>query len=228
MLNRIIYLKRNVFLLPLLVFFPMVFCAGIVAFLIHYLGFKSWDKIFLTVMFVIELLYFVRIYLENKKFIVFTDNEIQVCKKSKNDPNVLHSFKIEAIKSIVCNDKRKEIKFLYHNCPERTFLRFKYSNLIGEEVYFNVKAELCRYYPTKTVACRDEYVEKYITEGVIPEYVQAKQFSEKCKVIIILFFEFIFAVIPIGLTILSVLWSMCGFWIVILKGVILLLNLFQG
>jgi len=226
MLKRSIYLKRNVILLQLLVFFPLVFLAGIVAYMIHDLGLKNWDKIFLTVMFVFECLWAYRIYLENKLFIQFSDNEIQICKNSRKQMKVLKSFTVDAIKTVVCNDRRKEIKFLYHNCPEKTFLKFKYSNLVGEELYFKVKSELCRYYPTKTVACRDEYIEKYLENDAIPEYIKSKSFSERCRTIVILFFEFIFAVVPIGLTILSVMWSILGIWIVILKGVIVVLNFF--
>ena len=225
MLNRSIPLKRNIILIQLLIILPLVFLSGIIACLIHYIKLENWDKIFLSVMFVFQIALAFRIYSYNTKYIKFTNNEIAEYKKGKEESKILNTYQIDAIKSIICNDKKKEIKFLYHNCQEKYFLKFKYTNLIGEEVYFKVKSELCRYYPTKTVSIRDEYIEKYLETDILPEYIKSKAFAERCGAIILIFFEFIFAVIPIGLTILSVVWALLSIWVIFLQIFVWVVNL---
>ena len=221
-----IELKRNIVTVQLHVFFIQVFAAGCVAFLIYYIGLRHWDKIFLSVMFVFEFIVFLKFYFDNKKFVNFTENEIQICKPHKKSTVVLESFAVDAIKTVVCDDRRKVIKFLYNNCPEKYFFKLKYASLSGEEVYFKLKSALCKSYPTKTVACRDEYVEKYLKEEVLPDFIKSKCHSELCGAIVLLFFEFILAIIPIGLTVLSVIWSFLRLIILLLQGVVIILNLF--
>ena len=111
MLNRFIPLKRNVILLQLPVILPMIILSGFIAYFIHSLGLKNWDKTFLSIMFVIYIIVSVRIYLENKNFIQFSNNEIIECKKNKNGVKILKTYNVDAIKSIVCDDKKKRIKF---------------------------------------------------------------------------------------------------------------------
>lgn len=227
MLNRFIPLKRNVILLQLPVILPMIILSGFIAYFIHSLGLKNWDKTFLSIMFVIYIIISVRIYLENKNFIQFSNNEIIECNKNKNGVKILKTYNVDAIKSIVCDNKKKRIKFLYHNCPEKYFLKFKYTNLTGEEIYFKIKSELCRYYPAKTVSIRDEYIEYYLKNNTVPEYIKSKDFSERCSAIVIIFLEFILAIIPIGLTVLSVLWAVFRIWIYLRIGTIVILNFFH-
>lgn len=226
MLKRNISLSRNPVLLQMLVILPIIFAIGIIAYLIYYLGFNIIAKIFLSIMFVFELAIGFKIYSENNKFLQFSDHEIVEYKSIKNNSKILNIYKIDAVKNIVCNDNKKEIKFLYHNCPDKNFLKFKYINLLNEEVYFKVKSELCRYYPTKTISLRDESIEKYIETEKLPEYIETKIFAQRCQAIIIIFFEFLLALIPIGMTVISLLWSCAILAILIRKEVLILLNFF--
>lgn len=227
MLERIIKLKRNMFILQLWVYFPLVilFCCG--GCLIHYIGIDDWDKIFLAIGFVIQLIIAVKVFQSNDYFIKFSEKEIGLYKCRKSSPILLRSFAQDAIKNVVCNGKRKTIKVVMYNGLEEFLLKFNFTDIIGEEAYFRIKAELCRYYPAKTQNIRDEYVVSYLeNDDVIPEYIQSKQKVEVCQATVILFFELIFAIVPVGLTILSVAWAICGIWIFILKVLVLFLNLF--
>lgn len=210
----------------MLVTLPIIFATGIIAFYINHLGFNIASKIFLSIMFIFDLALCNKINSENNKVIQFTDNEIIEYKSPDNNSKILNIYKIDAIKSIVCNDNKKEINFLYHNCPEKKFFKFKYSKLIGEEVYFKVKSELCRYYPTKTLSLRDEYIEKYLTSGNLPEYIETQIFAQRSQATIIIFFEFLLALIPIGMTIIALGWSIAVLSIVLRKGALIFLNLF--
>lgn len=227
MLDRTVNLKRNLLFLQLSVFFPIVITFGAGGYLLYYLGFGNWYKIFMTIGFTVEIFMAGRVYLSNKNAIKFSGDVITLYKNGEPNSPIIKSFQTISIKKVIPCERNKTIKILTYDNKEDYLLKLKYTKAAGEDVYFRIKSELCRFLPAKTVEMRNEYVSDYIKTGMTPEYIKNLQQTELSCGAVILFFEFLLAVIPAGMTIISVIWSACGFYIIFLKSVVILLNFFK-
>ena len=220
--EKVIKLSRNIFCLQLRVFLPLVILFGLGGWFLYALRLDNdWDKTFVAIGFVVEILAGFLVAKETSKTIVFTDNSVELRSKNK----VLKSFPVDSIKGFVCNDKRKTIKVLTHNNTEDYLLKFGGGNALGGLIYFNVKTELCKAYPTKSNDLRDEYVEKFLNGGEIPQFIQVKHKSEYCGVIVGIIFGFILAILPIGETVLATIWALLEIMTFGLKLFVYMLNL---
>ncbi len=222
--EKVIKLNRNIFCLELMAFFPLVFLFGVGGYFIHGLEFENdIDKIFIAIGFVVEVIVGIIVAKMNNRSIVLSENSVDLRHKNK----LLKSFPIDSIKGFVCDDNKKTIKVLTHNSTEDYLLKFVGVKALSEMVYFDSKAELCKKYPTKSNALKDEYINSFLESGEVPQYISSKNKSDYCRVVVGLLFGFILTIIPIGLTILSVLWALMWLIIFALKLLVLVLNLFN-
>lgn len=217
-----IKLNRNIFCLQLLVFFPVIFLFAVGGLYIYSFRLENdLDKIFIIIGFIIELCLMFCVAYSNDKTLVLSDNSIELRRKNK----VLNVFPVDSIKKFVCNDKKKSIKVLTHNGTEGFLLNYFWVKSLGELNYFNVKSELCKMYPTKTESLKDESINSFFESGEIPKQVTQRYKSGVCIIVILLIFEFILSILPLGMTILSVLWGVASLALIILKFIVGVLNL---
>jgi len=205
--DRVIKLKRNILLLQLQIFFPLIIIFGIAGAMAGATGFNNLDNTVWAAGFLIEIIMAIRISISNKNSIKFSGKEIEILKPAGTSCSVIKSFPLKDIDKVIANDNNLSIKLLLYGGREVCLLKFKYTNTAGEDIYFRIKSELCRYLPAKTVSLRDKYVTEYLDNNTYPEYIQTRQQIGISTGKVILFFEFLFAIIPIGRTIYAVYWA---------------------
>lgn len=208
-------------------FFPIVILFGIAGAIAGATGFSNIDNAVWAAGFVVEVIMAIRISLSNKNSVKFSGKEIAILKTAGTSYTVIKRFPLKDIDKVAANDNKLSIKLVLYGGREAYLLKFKYTNTAGEDIYFRVKSELCRYLPAKTVSMRDKYVTEYLDNNTLPEYIQTKQQVGISTGKVILFFEFLFAVIPIGRTIYAVYWAFGQLTVLFANISVWFLNLIQ-
>ena len=225
MLKRKIELKRNLFLVQLLDFFPIAVVAGILSLKFHHYS-DDMARIMFCLVFIFSNIICLVTRKYNQRFVEFSEDKILVCRYTNKAPKVLQEINVTDVSKILFNEKAKKILVELKTGKVITLLKYPFNCFLATEVFFKLRAEMFRYYPQILGVETDEYVEKYLSTGYVPEYIQELHKSGKSQVIITLLFEFIFAIIPIALMLLSVMWGVLELLILVLKSIVYILNLF--
>lgn len=224
MLERDIELKRNRFFLFSFSFLTIILL-GVIVFI---WAFKGFGVVGFRIAEILTLIFAVGISLKHScKFDkVITFNEKYIVISRKIFKKVVEEKRILAdnIEKIIFEEKKNRISLYLYDEGLYSLVDFSYLKDIGIEKFFLIKAELFRYYPEKAKSLKDDFVEKYINENMIPEYIRDLNFSGRCKVIIILIAEVVFAALPLVSCLISFAWGFAYVASISLSVLISLLN----
>ena len=203
MKNKIILLKRNSVMLFLWGFLPWCYISGFI-FIFLYRHFEGNScKLFCAIFFIIAIYMGLKQLKNNNKFINLTTDTIYIGEQRSNK---LTKFELDEIKNIAIL-KNKTCIFL--ELKDRTkfeLLNFKPRPCKGEEIFFTLRANLCKFYPEITKFIYSKEVKDYINNGTIPEKVLNKDSSAKTIYSVYILIGFVFSLFPIALGAISLVW----------------------
>lgn len=227
MLERTIELKRNSFFVFTLRFLPIIFWGGVVA-LWAYDAFSSdvskWVCFFV---FVIAVYFGVNDLINNNKSIRFSDSGISILKYKRKELVVEKFYTASDFINIECNEIFKNVYLTFNSAgsvKRCELLKYNSAHMLGADKFFMIKAEMCRYFPSVAHECIDDEVKSYIDSGIVSEFVKNKTETGRCQATVLFVVELVFAIIPLGLSLLAFAWVIVKLIYHFLLGVVFVLD----
>lgn len=145
---------------------------------------------------------------DNNDYIVITDKTISLCKKKKNQFEVLKQFSEDNIKNIIISNELKAVVIESMNEELTTLFNFKSIKSMYNELFFKISASLYKNFPSKFEDV-NENINTFNETNVIPECIKKADTSSKFQTIFYIIFLSVLSFLPLCLTLLSIGWIIC-------------------
>lgn len=221
-----ISLKRNSFIL-FTIEFLLIIIPGII--ILAFIADKIPDVLSYLLTFVVFLISLAKgifALKDNNEILIFSDNELTICKTKKKQLEVISKTNKNDIKNMIFNEKPKSVIFEMQDDKKYSLFEFSAAPLMYNDLSFKIRATLCKYYPEKAQNLINEDIKEYLETGTIPEYIKKADSNGKAATIGYLVLLIILGIIPVVLALLSTAWLICELLMGILQGIVHILQMF--